>query len=89
MANISRAFSTSRKNGLPRVHGASHSTLRLVIIQSLHTGLIRGLDIFFIVHVFAHILLFKHPKNQFKSLLSWMIIFGCGMAGCLDLIVGF
>jgi hypothetical protein len=72
-----------------------HIPLYVLLLSNLYSandlniGLIRGLDIFFIVHVFAHILLFKHPKNQFKSLLSWMIIFGCGMAGCLDLIVGF
>jgi hypothetical protein len=57
--------------------------------NQLNTGFIRGLDIFFVVHVFAHILFLKHPKNQFKSNLSWMIISGCGVAGFLDLIVGF
>jgi hypothetical protein len=55
----------------------------------LNVGFIRGLDVFFIVHVLAHVLFLKHPKNQFKSVLSWAIISGCGFAGVLDLIVGF
>lgn len=74
---------------------ALHAPLYFFILANLHTanalnvGLIRGLSIFFIAHFFAHLLLLRHPKNQFKSTLSWTIIFGCGMAGFLDLITGF
>lgn len=52
-------------------------------------GLIRGIDIFLIVHVFLHLLFLKHSKNEFKSALSWIIIVGAGVAGIVDLIVSF
>jgi hypothetical protein len=54
--------------------------------NGLNLCAIRGLDIFFIIHVFLHILFLKHPKNQFKSAISWMIILGSGISGAIDLI---
>ena len=52
-------------------------------------GLIRALDIFFLIHVGLHLLFLWHPKNQFKSFWSWAIIVGAGLFGGIDLVVGF
>jgi hypothetical protein len=53
----------------------------------LNPGVITGLDLFFTVHVFLHILFLKHPRNQFKSAFSWIIILGAGIAGLMDIIL--
>jgi hypothetical protein len=55
--------------------------------NGLNPGLIIGMDIFFIIHVFLHVLFLKHPKNQFTSVFSWMVILGAGIAGLMDMIV--
>jgi len=55
--------------------------------NGLNQNLIIGLDIFFIIHVFLHVLFLKHPKNQFNSAFSWIIILGAGIAGLIDIIV--
>jgi len=49
-------------------------------------GLIRGLNYFFIIHLFLHILFLKHKNNEFTDWISWSIIIGCGVCGALDLI---
>jgi hypothetical protein len=54
--------------------------------NGLNSNVIIGLDIFFIAHVFLHVLFLKHPKNQFKSMFSWVIILGAGIAGAIDVI---
>jgi hypothetical protein len=46
--------------------------------------LIKGLDIFFMIHVGLHLLFLKHPKNPFKSVFSWSIIILAGVFGGLD-----
>jgi hypothetical protein len=46
-----------------------------------------SLDIFFIVHVGLHLLFLKHPKNEFKDLISWIIILSAGMFGLLDILI--
>ena len=55
--------------------------------NALNPSLIIGLDIFFIIHVFLHVFFLKHPKNQFTSMFSWIIILGAGIAGLIDIIV--
>ena len=50
-------------------------------------GLIRGLNYFFIIHLFLHILFLKHKNNEFKDWISWSIIIGCGVCGALDLLL--
>jgi uncharacterized membrane-anchored protein YitT (DUF2179 family) len=55
--------------------------------ESAHQNLIFGLNIFFIIHFFLHLLFLKHPKNEFKDATSWGIISGCGLFGLLSLIV--
>ncbi|MEM8891250.1 MAG: DUF6713 family protein [Bacteroidota bacterium] len=48
--------------------------------------LIRGLDYFFIIHLFLHLLLLKHKNNEFKDWISWTLIIGCAVFGALDLV---
>jgi hypothetical protein len=54
-----------------------------------NAGLMRGLDVFFIIHVGLHILFLKHAENRFTSRLSWFIIIGAGVCGALDLLLAF
>jgi hypothetical protein len=74
------------------VFTALHVALYLLLFwgifdkQGLNQNLVTGLDIFFIIHVFLHVIFLKHPKNQFKSAFSWIIILGAGIAGLLDLV---
>jgi hypothetical protein len=49
----------------------------------------QGLDIFFVAHIFLCLLLFNHPKNLFKSFLSWFWIIGAGFFGLLDIYMAF
>lgn len=44
-----------------------------------------GLNIFFIIHLGLHILFLKHPKNEFKDILSWLPIIGAAVFGGLAL----
>jgi hypothetical protein len=53
----------------------------------MNVSLIIGLDIFFIVHIFLHLMALKHPRNQFTDFFSWLVIIGSGMAGLIDLIL--
>lgn len=48
-------------------------------------GLITALDHFFWIHLLAHLLYLRHPKNQFKDWLSWGIIVGAALCGVADL----
>lgn len=45
------------------------------------------LDWFFIIHLGLHVLFLKHPKNQFKDWISWLLIIGVGFCGMIDLLV--
>jgi hypothetical protein len=75
------------------VFTAIHVPLYLLLFWGLYgkneinPGVIMGLDIFFIVHVFLHVLFLKHPKNQFTSAFSWIIILGAGISGLMDIMV--
>lgn len=75
------------------VFTAIHIPLYLLLFWGLYRqngpnqNLITGLDIFFIIHVFLHVVFLKHPKNQFKSVFSWIIILGAGIAGLIDILV--
>ncbi len=55
--------------------------------QNNESPLIHFLDYFFIIHLGLHILFLKHPKNAFKDWLSWFLIIGTAICGCLDLII--
>ncbi len=75
------------------VFTAIHIPLFLAILlalfgsDGLNRGFMIGLDIFFIVHVFLHVLFLNHPQNEFKSAFSWIIIVGAGVTGLLDLVL--
>jgi len=77
------------------VFTALHVPLYLLLFWGLYSasgpnrGLILGLDLFFIVHVFLHLLFLRHPKNGFASAFSWALILGAGVAGLLDLLISF
>lgn len=53
----------------------------------VNRGLIVGLDAFFIVHVFLHLIFYNHPENRFRSVFSYALIFGAGIFGALDLLL--
>lgn len=61
--------------------------LGLLVGDEPSRGLLIGLDVFFIIHVFLHVLFLRHPKNQFTSLFSWAIIVGAGLSGLIDLLI--
>ncbi len=54
--------------------------------MTLNQSLITGLNIFFMIHVVLHLLMYRHPKNRFKSVMSWVLIVGAGVCGGIDLV---
>lgn len=60
-----------------------------VVTGQATSGVIRGLDLFFVVHLGLHLLYLKHPKNEFKDTLSWVFIAGAAAAGLTDLLLDF
>ena len=50
------------------------------------TGWIRGLNYFCLLHLIAHILYLRHPKNEFKDWMSWLWIIGAAFFSGLDLL---
>jgi hypothetical protein len=73
-----------------RVFTAAHVPLYLIILLGLaspeRVAWMRGLDVFFIVHVLLHLLFLRHPKYEFKTVLSWVLIICCGLCGAVDLL---
>ncbi len=53
----------------------------------LNQSFVRGLDIFCIIHILLHLFFIKHPYYQFNNWYSWILIFGAGLAGGIDLLV--
>ena len=74
------------------VFTAVHIPLYLLLFWGLlgtdspNAGFMRGLDIFFAIHVGLHLLYLRHPQNEFTSLFSWALILGAGVFGLLDLL---
>lgn len=60
---------------------------QLTSSASPQTNLMLGLDSFAIVHIGLHWLLRNHLLNEFKTLSSWGIIIGAGVAGLVDLLL--
>ncbi len=56
-------------------------------LDTINLGLVRGLNLFFVVHVLLHFLLRHHSKNQFNNWFSWLLIIGAGLAGAIDLLL--
>jgi len=74
-----------------RVFILAHIPLYYFIFSGLDMGAnlswIKGLDYFFIIHLGLHLLALRHPKNEFKDWLSWLLITGVALCGLLDLIL--
>lgn len=47
---------------------------------------IKAFDIFFIIHMGAHLLLLRHRNNEFRDWISWVIIAGTAVFGLADLL---
>ncbi|GAB3640395.1 DUF6713 family protein [Spirosoma arcticum] len=45
------------------------------------------LDWFMVIHVGLHVLLRNLPRNEFKTVFSWLIIAGAGLAGAVDAVL--
>ena len=58
------------------------------VTQADPSGFVRGLDVFYLVHLGLHLLFLWHPKNEFKDGLSWLWIAGAALGGGLDLMAG-
>lgn len=52
----------------------------------VNRGLTIALDVFFVVHVFLHLVFYNHRENRFSSIFSYMLIFGADLFGALDLV---
>jgi len=46
-----------------------------------------GLDLFCLAHIELHVLFHSHPKNEFGSRFSQILILAAGLAGLVDLIL--
>jgi hypothetical protein len=71
---------------------ALHVPLYALLFWGLSSGeasiwLVAGLDVFFVVHVLLHLIFYGHPENQFRSVFSYMLIFGAGLFGAIDLLL--
>ena len=68
----------------------AHIPLLVLLLRALPAvgapRLVFWLDVFFIVHVGLHLLFLRHPRNEFRDLLSWSLIIGAGVFGVLDLL---
>jgi hypothetical protein len=42
-------------------------------------------DVFLVVHVVLHFAFLWHPKNEFRSIGSWLLISGAGACGLFDI----
>lgn len=65
-----------------------HIPLFYGLIAAISIGdqaLIKGLDVFLIVHLFLHLLFLRHKNNEFRDWISWSIIIGAGICGVTDL----
>ena len=54
---------------------------------NVNRGLMIGLDLFFVVHVLLHVILYNHPENRFRSIFSYVLIVGAGLLGAADLLL--
>jgi hypothetical protein len=59
----------------------------LFIPGGLNYAWMRGLALFFVVHLGLHLLFLRHPQNEFKSVLSWILITGAALAGAYHFVV--
>lgn len=55
--------------------------------NTLNLPVVFGFDIFCIIHVLLHVLFINHPRYQFKTPFSWILILGAGIAGSIDMLL--
>ena len=55
-------------------------------MEEYRDGTIHSMSIFFVVHLLAHLLFLRHPRNEFKDVHSWLLIAGAAIAGAWQLI---
>lgn len=71
----------------------AHIPLVFLVLAGLSNGAIFQpvvrvvVDIFCIAHIGLHWLFHQNPLNQFDNRFSRLIIFGCGLAGLIDLVL--
>jgi hypothetical protein len=73
-----------------------HVPLYLVLLWAIMAGDETGpngtaivwLNGFFVVHAVAHVVLYRHPRNQFRGALSYVLIGGAGLCGAIGLLAG-
>lgn len=58
-----------------------------MLLSSSKDTFIFGMNLFFILHMLAHLLALKHPQNQFKDWVSWSIIVSAAICGGLDVAI--
>lgn len=69
-----------------RLFTAAHIPLFILIVLNLSARNFQiGLDLFLIVHVGLHWWLRNHPRIEFKSAFSWVLIIGAGVSGAVHL----
>lgn len=68
-----------------------HVPLLYALLVALAAGpgvpLVVALDLFFILHLGLHLLFLRHPRNEFRDGLSWMLIVGAAASGVIDLLL--
>jgi hypothetical protein len=55
---------------------------------SIGTGAIFWWNVFLVVHVALHIMFLWHPRNEFHSVGSWLLIAGSGACGLIAILTG-
>lgn len=75
-----------------RLFTALHVPLYALLLWGLvgggtNRGLILVLDLFFVVHLFLHVLLRHLPAYGFKTAFSWALFVGAGVCGAVDLVL--
>lgn len=69
----------------------AHIPLLFLLLRAMPAsgapGLVFWLDVFFLVHVALHLLFLRHPRNEFRDVLSWTLIVGAGLFGAVDLLI--
>ena len=72
---------------------ALHVPIYMLLLWGLYgegdvnRGLIISLDAFFVFHVLLHLIFYNHPENRFRSVFSYVLIFGAGVCGAIDLLL--
>ena len=68
-----------------------HVPLLYPLLAALAAGpsrtLVVALDLFFVLHLGLHLLFLRHPRNEFRDVLSWTLIVGAAMSGAVEMLI--